>query len=284
MTRSISTELKDHLAQEVTTVAFLWHIQRKDATSFYFTDHDADIDYGGNTYKAINSAAVSGMQQSSKLTADTFDFEMILNSADITANDLRAGRFDFADVWIYLINYADTSQGVVSIISGKLGEIEIKSDNRAKAEFRSLTQLVNQTIGRIIGPECDADLGDSRCGVTLATYTETGTLTGVTDNKTFADSGRSEANDYFNYGLLTWTSGLNNGLSKEVKDFVNATGQFTLVGPMPFSVQVGDTYSVYAGCDKKKATCKDKFSNLVNFRGFPSVPGLDQALTYPDAH
>ena len=284
MTRTIGNDLKTHLAQEITTTAFLWRIQRVDATEFFFTDHDVDIVYGGDTYKAINSASISGMQQSGKLNTDTFDFEMLLDSADITAADLRAGRFNFADVWVYLINYADTTQGIVSLMRGKLGEIEIKSDGQAKAEFRSLAQLVNQAIGRVLGPECDADLGDARCGVTLATYTETGTLTGVTDNKTFADSSRSEANDYFNYGVLTWTGGNNNGLSKEVKDFVNATGTFTLVGPMPFAVQVGDTYSVYAGCDKTKSICKDTFSNLVNFRGFPSVPGLDSSLEYPDAH
>ena len=29
-------------------------------------------------------------------------------------------------------------------------------------------------------------------------------------------------------------------------------------------------------------TCKAKFDNSENFRGFPNVPGIDFALTYPD--
>jgi len=67
-----------------------------------------------------------------------------------------------------------------------------------------------------------------------------------------------------------------------VKNF--ASGAFTLFDAMPRALQVGDTYSVYAGCDKLFSTCKTKFSNGVNFRGEPHIPGIDEALRYPDAH
>ena len=42
----------------------------------------------------------------------------------------------------------------------------------------------------------------------------------------------------------------------------------------------GDTFSVVAGCDKKFATCKAKFANALNFRGFPHLPGNDAAYGY----
>lgn len=140
---------------------------------------------------------------------------------------------------------------------------------------------MQQTIGQTYSIECRADLGDDRCTVTLSTYTETGTLTGVTDNREFADSSRSEADDYFNYGMLTWTSGNNDGLEMEVKDFINSTGTFKLLSPMPFTVQVGDQYSVYKGCDKTRTTCKT-FTNIDNFRAEPDIPGIDEAITIPD--
>lgn len=34
------------------------------------------------------------------------------------------------------------------------------------------------------------------------------------------------------------------------------------------------------GCDKRFETCKAKFSNTVNFRGFPHLPGNDAAYGY----
>jgi uncharacterized phage protein (TIGR02218 family) len=190
--------------------------------------------------------------------------------------------FDYADVKIYAINRESTADGVIKIISGKLGEIHIVNDDTATIEFRSLTQLLTQGIGRVYSHECDADFGDTRCGVTLASYTYNGTITSVTNNQEFAASALGQSNDFFNYGLLSWTSGDNNGIDMEVKDYAATGGLITLVSPMPFTVQVSDTFSVYQGCDKKQATCRDTFDNIINFRGFNEIPGMDQIHKIPD--
>ncbi len=81
---------------------------------------------------------------------------------------------------------------------------------------------------------------------------------------------------YFDGGVITFTSGLNSGRSMEVKSYV--PGQMTLQMPMPYAVAVGDTYSMRAGCDHSMATCRDRYSNLVNFRGEPYVPGIDKMI------
>jgi len=81
---------------------------------------------------------------------------------------------------------------------------------------------------------------------------------------------------YFDRGLITFTNGPNNGISMEVKSYT--PGQMILVLPMPYSVAVGNTYSLIAGCDKTFPTCRDRFSNVVNFRGEPYLPGLDSIV------
>ena len=116
--------------------------------------------------------------------------------------------------------------------------------------------------------------------ITSSPYRVTGSVVSVTDRSKFTDTARTEADDYFKYGLLTWTSGLNNGYSMEVKNYTLSTGEFELFEPMPYAIAVADTYSVYAGCDKFFSTCKDKFSNVVNFRGEPHVPTQDQISTF----
>ena len=49
----------------------------------------------------------------------------------------------------------------------------------------------------------------------------------------------------------------------------------------PEAIAAGDMFTVTAGCDKRFATCRDRFANGVNFRGFPTIPGNDFVIGYP---
>lgn len=117
-------------------------------------------------------------------------------------------------------------------------------------------------------------LGDSRCGVNLASFTTSTTVTAVTDNQTFSASSLTQDNGYFVAGEILWISGNNNGLRMEVKGFLN--GEVTLALPMANSIQAGDGFDIIAGCDKSDSTCKNVFNNFINFRGFPDLPGQDK--------
>ncbi|MFG7180665.1 DUF2163 domain-containing protein [Burkholderia pseudomallei] len=81
---------------------------------------------------------------------------------------------------------------------------------------------------------------------------------------------------YFAYGTLKWLTGQNAGYTMEVKEF--APGVVTLALPMEYPIAVGDTYTITAGCDKQFGTCKDRYSNVVHFRGEPYVPGIDMVI------
>jgi uncharacterized phage protein (TIGR02218 family) len=269
--RSISANLDAHLAGESTTLCTCWKVTRTDATVFGFTDHVDDLVVSGTTYKAATGYRASDIVNSDDLSVDNLDIEGILDSASITEADLMAGLWDYAAVQIFRVNYKAIADGALYQRVGRLGQVRI-GRTRFVAELRGLAQALGQTIGEVYTPACRADLGDTRCGVTLASYTVTGTLTGVTGRSVFADSARTEADDYFGGGKLTWTSGANNGRSMEVKSWVNSTKTFTLALPMTGTVAIGDTYSVYAGCRKRLSDCRDKFNNVVNFRGEPYVP------------
>ena len=165
---------------------------------------------------------------------------------------------------------------------GWLGTVTLQ-ESRYTVELHGLHDLLQQEIGAVYMAECRHDLGDALCGVNLATYTVTGSVTGVGDASVFFDAAQSGVDGWFSYGKLQWLSGVNSGLAMEVKQWDAATKQMTLWLPMPAVPQVGDSYMVYAGCDKRFATCKAKFSNGVNFGGFPQMPGVDRILQYPDS-
>lgn len=278
--KQISAELAAHLAGEVTTLATCWKMMRRDATVLGFTDHDQDIVFESVTYKAATGFTPSAIENSGTLAVDNLDVEGMISSGSITEADILAGLYDFAEIEIFQVNYADLMQGALKLRRGWLGEVSFYKQQFI-AEVRGLTQRLSQTIGELYSASCRATLGDNRCKVGMGAHTVTGSATAVASSQQFTDSARTETSSIFNFGTITFTSGANNGFSMEVKEYlynVTTGGHITLVLPMPYPILAGDSYSLTKGCDKTLATCFARFDNVINFRGEPLVPGLDRML------
>ena len=272
--KNISINLKNHIAGEVTSLATCWKLSRRDGHVFGFTDHDRDLVVSGVDYIAGSGFTPSAVQSSGGFAVDNLELEGMLDAATITEADILAGVYDYAEIEIFMVNYADLSQGKLMLRRGWIGEVSL-GKNYFVAEVRGLAQRLSQRIGDVYSPLCRSGL--EGCGVNLLPFTVAGELTHVTDAQVFADATLAQATGYFNHGKITFLSGANEGLSMEVKDF-RAGGNITLVLPMPNAVTVGDNFSMYAGCDKSFELCVNKFNNAVNFRGEPHVPGLDRVL------
>lgn len=91
--------------------------------------------------------------------------------------------------------------------------------------------------------------------------------------------------DWYRYGRLVWTSGLNTGFGCEVQAYNADSAQFKLFpyAKPPFTVAPGDTFTVEAGCSKEPMTCKYKFDNMVNHRGEYLMLGQRKLLSAPGA-
>lgn len=275
--KSASANLQNHLAGSVSTLALCIKITRRDSTVFAFTTHTSDLVVSSVTYvSAGGSFSPHMIKTSGDMSVDNTDVEALIDSSYITDSDLLAGKFDYADVEFFMVNYKAVADGILRLRKGTLGEIESNGDT-FRAELRGLTQHLQQVIGRLYGKRCDADLGDARCTVSLAAYTVTSTVTSVASKQQFNGGSVPAAAG----GKLTWTSGNNNGLSMEVQAVSGSTIALSL--PMPFTIQIGDGYSVYRGCDKLPDTCRVVFNNILNIRAFPFIPGNDRAMQYPDA-
>lgn len=277
---TISAALDAHLSSETTTLATCWKATLTNGTIYGFTDHTEPIVYAGTTYQADAGYSPSSITTSEALAVDNLEVVGMLSNDAIAEADIHAGLWDYAEIEIFQVNYSDLTQGALYLRKGTLGEVRT-GRTVFSAELRGMTQKLQQTIGELYSPSCRATFGDARCGVNLATYTFTGTVETVASNRQFTDSGLVNANGYFEYGLITWTGGLNVGLSMEVKTYT--VGAVLLQLPMPYPVQVGDNFSLVAGCGKRIIEdCKTKFNNVVNFRGEPYFPGTDQLYKGPD--
>ncbi len=273
--KAIATLLNEHLQQECLTLATCWKLVRRDGVLMGFTDHDQDLLIDGINYKAATGFTSSSIDSQASLAVDNLDVEGMLQSGSINEQDIMAGHYDFAEIEIFMVNYIDLTAGVINLRKGWLGEVQIEN-GQFIAEIRGLTQQLSQNIGELYSPICRAKFGDARCGFDIGSVTVTGTVTAVTDNRVFSDSTRVEEDGYYNWGQITFTSGENAGISREVKEFGKTI--ITMALPMPFLPSIGDSYILTQGCDKSFHSCVNRYNNALNFRGEPNLPGLDKML------
>ena len=282
--RTIPSALQAKLDSGVTTLCRCWVIARSDAVTQGFTDHDEDVVIGGVACRAGTGLSASETTQKLGLAVDGSEFSGALAADTLNEDDLAAGRYDGATVELWLADWSEPALRVL-LAKGSLGEVK-REGAAFTAEVRGLSERLAQESGRLYTATCSADLGDTRCTVDLtnAAYRGTGTVVAVPATASFTASGCDAFDDgWFTAGKLTFTSGGNAGLSVEVKAHVSdgAVVLLTLWQAMPQPIAPGDTFTVTAGCDKRFTTCHDRFNNVVNFRGFPHIPGNDFVIRYP---
>ncbi|MEO1137070.1 MAG: DUF2163 domain-containing protein [Pseudomonadota bacterium] len=279
--RAIDPLLQAHLDSGATTLATCWRIVRRDGVTFGFTDHDRALSFDGTDFLLDSGAAGSALSSSADLSVDNADIEGALSADALTGDDLAAGRFDGASVEIFRVNWAAPDQRIL-LKQGVIGEVTRNGD-AFKAEFRGASHHLDQPTGRVYQRLCDVNVGSAKCGVDLDApdFKTSGVVTALRDAQHFTATGFSSFDDgWFAHGLLTWGSGANAGLAAHIKTQTSA-GAIALWLPAGAAIAVGDQFTATTGCDKRFSTCREKFSNTVNFRGFPLMPGNDFAISYP---
>lgn len=276
--KQISTELQAHLDSGTTTLCWCWRLTRRDSVQLGFTDHDRDITFDGTLFEAAAGFTASEMRESVGLSVDNLEVGSALSSERLSEADLAAGIYDDARVEIFRVNWAAPEQRAL-MRSGSLGEVR-HAGLAFTAEVRGLSHYLQQPKGRLYQFTCDADLGDDRCKVMLSdpAMRGEGTIASVVSERRFTASGLGDhADDWFSRGLLTFTSGAAQGQSIEVRTHskVAEVVSMELWAAVRAPLVAGQSFVVTAGCDKHLATCRAKFENVGNFRGFPHMPGND---------
>jgi hypothetical protein len=191
--RTLPAALTTHLNGDVTRITTCWKITRVDAQVFGFTAHDRDIVYSGVTFVAASGITPSPKQGQTKLAVDNLEAIGILDSEQITDEDIAAGIWDHAYVEVYLLDWNNPANTAEPIHAGHIGEVRTER-GKYSAELRGLADAYSQTIGQIYQPSCRAQFCDSRCGLDPADFTVTGTLDDVSANGlVLFDAARAEA-------------------------------------------------------------------------------------------
>ena len=278
------TPFEEHMSTGTTSVATCWEIRRRDGAVLGFTDHDADLAFGGCVFRAGTGLTARSLDRTTGLAVDNAEAVGALSDDAVTEADIAAGRYDGAEVIAYRVNWAAPEMREV-LFRGSIGEIR-RSGGAFEAELRGLSEALNQPVGRVYQGVCPAMLGDADCGVDLSDPA-------LSVEATVADVAGDPVLDllmpagfaqrWFERGRLEVLDGDAAGLVGWVKvDRATATGRrVDLWQRLGAGLAAGDRVQLEAGCDKRIATCREKFGNVVNFRGFPDIPGEDWIMVHP---
>lgn len=280
---NVPPALQAHLDSGTTTLAWCWRITRDDGVAFGFTDHDRVLMFDGTEFEPESGLTASEIRSGSDLSVDAQDAAGALRSDRISEADILDGRWDNAEVELWRVNWQAPGQRVL-MRRGAIGQIR-RGRHAFVAEIRSMAHILGQTVGRTFQASCDAALGDARCGVDLddPAYRGSGTVIESLRDRAFTASGLGGfVPGWFRFGTLEWTTGPNAGRRAEVLSHDRSDGiaVLTLLEAPIRTTGAGDGFTIRAGCDKRIATCGAKFGNVINFRGFPHIPGQDTILRY----
>jgi uncharacterized phage protein (TIGR02218 family) len=240
----------------------------------------------GTLFEPQSGFTASEARTALGLGVDSAEVDGALSSSRVSESDIVDGLYDGAVIETLIVNWRAPVQ-FAAIQQSTVARLT-RRDNGFVAEMEGPGRALDFVRGRYIHRHCAAELGDERCGVNLADggFSGSGGVAALSGLDTVIVSGLGGfTQGWFANGVLTWTSGARAGQSERVIDFRHeAAGTILVIWPSVSSQpEPGDQFSIVAGCDKSFATCKAKFANSLNFRGFPHLLGNDSAYAYVTA-
>lgn len=154
----------------------------------------------------------------------------------------------------------------VKIWSGFISNIDVTGEMAKISVPGSFTRAMQSECPNVSYQNpCNHVLYDEKCQVPRGPRTVSATVEQFTGSLIRVDTVLSGVNA-FACGEVECTR-------TQEKRSVHSSQDNALIVVYPFSdLRVGDNVNVLQGCDHSFETCKTKFSNQVNFGGFPSIP------------
>jgi uncharacterized phage protein (TIGR02218 family) len=267
-------------------------------SAIYATSGQVDITYNLTTFYSskygawqrgkVTSEASFGLHSNSmSLTVLSPATLLFLSSSVSYMAAALAGLFDAALVQVFTAYWPLNAQpnpylaslGVENKFVGYIlpdGQI-----GRSKIEFSVADPLLilnQKTPPNIIQASCRHTLYNPNCTLSASSFASSNTVgAGSTTQSITTGTVLGNSPPYYSQGFITFTSGQNSGLTYSIKS-QGSTSNILLASKTLLPVTIGDSFTIYAGCDKTTATCNSRFNNLIHFGGQPFVPNPEVAI------
>ena len=253
-------------------------ITLKDSSKLYFTENSEDLIIDNNIYKSSLGVEENKIETYNNITESKQEIMGFLNNSEIDENDIILGKFNGAVVETFLIDKNDLSGEKICLNKGFFSNITLV-DGKFFVEIVGISSILNKPVCETYSPLCRCCFCDKRCGLDKNNYCFSASITSINSDISFYSAELLDFEDnYFKYGIITFTTGLNINTSIVVKDFISST--VILEHKPQHSLTVGDTFKIICGCDKTLKTCYNKFHNSINFRGEPNIPREEKVYRF----
>lgn len=247
---------------------------------------DQEVTVGGNTWSVGPLLRRSRTRLTVGIEVDTLDVSIAADTG-VTVSGIplvqfiAKGGLDGARLLVeraFSPGPGQAISGVLPLFAGRVSAIAGLTRIEARISVVSDAELLDVKLPRnVYQAACLNTLYDAACGLSRAGFTSSGTCNDSAATRSqFTVTGLAQAAGYFDLGVVTFTSGVNNGLARTVRAYT--TGLVTTIAPFPLPPGNGDAFTITAGCDKRQSTCSGKFSNLTRFRGTPYIPTPESLL------
>ena len=147
MPKTITSAMRAHLDEETTRLAAIWQITRKDGAQFFFTDHDRDLVFNGETYRADAGFERTAIRSDAGFAVDNLDLVGVFAEGGIVEDEVRAGLFDGAGIALSLVNWQDPdTYGEIRLRKGTLGEVRPHGGGEGLGHGRSRSRLQRGSV------------------------------------------------------------------------------------------------------------------------------------------
>lgn len=275
--RTLPEALAQKLAAGAATLCRCWRLIRADGAVLGFTDHDRDLMIEGQLFEATDGFETTTIERSAGLNAQGGEIRGVLSSDRIRAQDVEAGLYDSARIEAFLVDWEAPHLDLM-LDTAWLGEIR-RRDGQFIAETRDSFAKWNEPRGRLYTSSCTARFADAACTLAAQDYTDTFIVSEVVSPREYIGTfAVPRPPDYFTLGQASMPQSAYPGLTIMIE--AQDASRIRLLRAPPEALLAGAEMSLLAGCDKRFVTCRDRFVNAVNFRGFPHIPAPEAIFTY----
>lgn len=249
-------------------------------THWYWTSSEQSIVKGADTY--VPTPVITG-RISSDDEAQTNYIELEVEVTNPVAA-LFVNNQPSQTISVTIFRKQRSDAEFVTVFAGIINNC-IFEDEKARLVCSPMQDVVKRKIAALLyQPTCNNRLFDNRCQVVKATWTFNYNILAFPSQPVAGGQTitlEAAAGTFFTGSKLTWLKGGTAQFGTQRQMITDHSGaSITLIDQLD-GVIVGSTLTLYAGCDKLNTTCRDKFSNLPRFQGFPNVPinnPFDQGL------
>lgn len=260
----------------LTSLAFCWRLERRDGAGLALTSHDRTLTVGGTRYEPSPGMTPAAIHAELGIDPRSSEVKGALSTKAISEADIFAGRWDGARLELFAVDREMPGE-TIDLLSGELGQVASKN-GAFEVDLLGAAAGLERPICPLTSPECRAELGDPKCRVDMAGRSLRALVVSASGNEITLDQPIGER---FRFGQCRFLSGAANGERRVILAVGGAT--IALRTAPAGELVAGCAVELSEGCDKRLATCSERFGNAANFRGEPHLPGNDLLTRYPGA-